>query len=108
MRVSSIRVRGVSVCVFAALALAQSGCGAIFLGSTQLVTVHAIPPSATVRVLQTGLASQTPALVPLSRDGSYVLVVEAPGYRPVSVPLYRSLHIGVVVADIFLTGLIGV
>jgi len=102
MRSSITRVRGagIGVCLLICGALASSGCGAIFLGSTQLVTVHTNPPSATVRVLQTGYAAETPALVPLARDGNFVLVVEAPGYRTVHVPLHKSIHLGVLLGDI--------
>lgn len=102
------RARGAALLLLACFTPASSGCGSIFLGSTQVLTVHSNPASATVRILQTGFAAETPALVPIARDSHYVLVVEAAGYRPVSVPLYKSLHMGVLLADIFLTGLIGV
>lgn len=94
---------------FAALALACLcvSCATIVSGSTQDVTFVSDPEGATVRV--DGLpVGRTPLTVSLDTGKSHTVELSKEGYETQYATLSRSVSGGWIVADIFLTGCIGI
>jgi hypothetical protein len=85
-----------------------TGCGAILHGSRQNVPVQASAPGATVSITPGANAVTAPSILSLERKNSYVLTFSAPGYSSSTVALQNSVGVGTVIADVLLTGLVGV
>ena len=64
----------------AALAL-STGCGTLFNGTRQEITIHSIPPGASAVVMPEGIAITTPATLDLRREHDHAVWVELPGYE---------------------------
>lgn len=89
-------------------ALFLTGCGAILHGSRQNIEVQSSPTGARLEVAPgTGIFA-TPTTLNLERKNSYVLTFSSPGYNPATFDLHNGIGTGTVIADVFLTGLIGV
>ena len=94
-----------------ALVLATSlltGCGAILHGNRQDILVDSSVPGATVQSSPTAAAIAAPGTLNLERKNNYVLTFTAPGYAPATVNVTNSIGVGTVIADVLLTGLVGV
>ena len=83
-------------------------CGTILHGPRQLIDVQSSPASAKVETSPQSGTYTTPASLDLERKNSYVLTFTAPGYNPATFNLHNGIGTGTVIADVLLTGLIGV
>lgn len=95
----------------AAAALAAtllSGCGAIMHGPRQLVDVQSSPSGAKVETSPATGTFTTPTTLNLERKHNYILTFSAPGYAPATFSIQNGLGTGTVIADVLLTGLVGV
>ena len=96
-----------SFAVVAACAL--TGCGTILHGPRQAVPVQSTPSGATVQATPaSGGTVTTPGTLDLERKNSYQLTFTSPGYAPATVNLHNNIGTGTVIADVLLTGLVGV
>jgi hypothetical protein len=96
-----------TVLVVAALAvLMTTSCGTIFFGTKIDVAVRSTP-ACTVTV-DGGATYQTPTVVKVKRGDSHTFKFEKEGYKSHTVQVDNSILVGTLIADIFLTGLIGV
>ncbi|HEX8849722.1 MAG TPA: hypothetical protein VF761_09335 [Gemmatimonadaceae bacterium] len=92
-----------------AAACAATGCGTILHGPRQAVPVNSNPPGATVQATPaSGGTITTPGTLDLERKNSYQLTFTSPGYTPATVNLHNNIGTGTVIADVLLTGLVGV
>lgn len=90
-----------------AAALALSGCGVIFGGSTKTLTVTSTPSEARLTTEPLTGSFTTPATLELERKKSYTLVVWKEGYREAQFPIQRKVRAGPLIMDI-LFGLVPV
>jgi len=102
-------MRSIERGLVAAIALlAISGCAAIFHGSRQMIPVQSSPAGATVTTNPGTGQYTTPTNLNLARKESYVLSFSETGYSTASFNIQNSISGGYVVADVLLTGLVGV
>ena len=99
-----IAVAALSVSLLPAL----TGCGTIFGGTTEIVSLQTTPPGVSVTTVPETGSYTTPASVALERKNNYALTFMAEGYEPAQFQIRREMRTGILVADILLTGLIGV
>jgi hypothetical protein len=90
------------------LVLPLAGCATIMGGGTQLVTVSSAPSEATITADPEAGTFTTPASLQLERKFGYTLTATRDGYRPATARLTKKMRVGPLIADILLTGLIGV
>jgi hypothetical protein len=84
------------------------GCGAVMHGSRQSITVVSSPSAVKVETSPLTGTFTTPTTLNLERKNSYVLNFSSPGYTPATFNITNSIGTGTVIADVLLTGLIGV
>lgn len=72
------------------------------------MSVQSSTPGATVSTAPGANAVNAPSILSLERKNSYVLTFAAPGYSSSTVALQNSIGVGTVIADVLLTGLVGV
>ena len=84
------------------------GCGAILHGSRQNISVQSSPAGASISTSPASGSFTTPTNLVLERKNSYVLNFSNPGYTTATFNIQNNISVGVVVADILLTGLVGV
>ena len=77
-------------------------------GARQTIDVQSSPPGAKVETSPGTGTYTTPTVLDLERKNSYVLTFTSPGYTPATFNLHNSVGTGTVIADVLLTGLIGV
>ena len=94
--------------VSASSALLLVGCGAILHGTRQNIDVQSSPTGAKVETSPATGTFTTPTTLDLERKNSYVLTFTSPGYTPATFNLHNNIGTGTVIADVLLTGLIGV
>ncbi len=92
----------------AASTMMLAGCGTLLHGARQDISVQSSVPGATVQATPSSMSVAAPGVLNLERKHSYVLTFTAPGYSPATVNVTNSVGIGTVIADVLLTGLIGV
>jgi hypothetical protein len=93
---------------FVGLALPNlSGCGLIFGGTSQTISVQSSPNAATVTTTPATGTYTTPSSISLSRKNSYSLKFEKQGYSSADFEIHNHVRGGIVVLDI-LVGLVGV
>lgn len=93
--------------VWVALALLQSSCAAILAPKTTDVPINTQPQQA--EVIIDGVArGMTPMHLELANNRTYVIVLRKAGYPDMVYELRNSVGAGWIVADVLLTGLIGV
>jgi hypothetical protein len=85
-----------------------SGCGAIFKGSSQDISIQSAPAGATVTGSPGFGTLTTPTTVKLSRNSNYEMSFSKEGYNSTSVGIRKSADGGIIVLDVLFTGLIGV
>jgi hypothetical protein len=103
-----MRNRAIACAVLLSLAVSLSGCGLIFGGSRQVVRATSSPDGALVKTSPDTAETRTPAALNLERKNSYVLTFTKEGYAPAKAELQRETRVGIIVADVLLTGLVGV
>ncbi len=87
-------------------ALLTASCGTIFHGTKVGVSIRSTP-DCTVTV-DGGESYQTPTVVKVKRGDSHTFKFEKQGYKAVTVQVDNNILVGTLIADIFLTGLIGI
>jgi hypothetical protein len=95
------------VCLLATVPFA-TGCGVIFGGTRQTIRATSSPEGASVETTPASIGYKTPTTLNLERKNSYVLTFSMPGYTSQKAELQRSLRTGIVIADVLLTGLVGI
>ncbi|HEY1301901.1 MAG TPA: hypothetical protein VGF24_00025 [Vicinamibacterales bacterium] len=88
--------------------LLVTGCGAILHGARQSIDVQSSPAGAKIETVPATGTFTTPTMLNLERKNSYVLTFTSPGYDPATFNLHNGIGTGTVIADVLLTGLIGV
>ncbi len=98
------------VAVFCILAIVPfvSGCGLVFGGTRQVIRATSSPDGASVTMSPGTSDYKTPASMSLERKNNYSLTFSAPGYTAQKFEIQHDVRVGIVVADVLLTGLIGV
>ncbi|MFL5613062.1 MAG: hypothetical protein ACJ796_05315 [Gemmatimonadaceae bacterium] len=91
-----------------AAALFLTGCGAILHGTRQNIDVQSSPAGAKLELSPGSGTFATPTTLNLERKNSYVLTFTSPGYNPATFDLHNNIGTGTVIADVLLTGLVGV
>jgi hypothetical protein len=89
-------------------ALLFAACGTVMHGARQDIAVQSSVPGAIVQTSPTSVSVAAPGTISLERKNNYVLTFTAPGYAPATVNVTNSIGIGTVIADVLLTGLVGV
>ena len=111
-RVTSMRsLKGshaVSLVLIGLLLPSLAGCGTIFGGTTEVITAQSSPSAATVSTDPVTATYTTPGSLSLERKNNYLLTFSADGYRSAEFRIRHELRVGILVADVLLTGLIGV
>ena len=102
------RSRAVSLVSIGLLLPSLAGCGTIFGGTTEIISVQSSPSAATVATVPLTATYTTPSSVSLERKNNYLLTFSAEGYRSAEFQIRHELRVGILVADVLLTGLIGV
>ncbi|NIT36833.1 MAG: PEGA domain-containing protein [candidate division Zixibacteria bacterium] len=92
--------------IAAVASLLMASCGTIFHGTTVDVAIRSTP-GCTVTV-DGANTYQTPTIIKLKRGDSHTFKFEKEGYKPVTVRVDNDILVGTLIADIFLTGVIGV
>ena len=77
-------------------------------GGRQNIDVQSSPSGAKVETSPSSGTFTTPTTLNLERKNSYVLNFSSPGYAPATFNIHNSIGTGTVIADVLLTGLIGV
>ena len=85
-----------------------TGCGTVLHGARQDIFVQSSVPGATVQASPMAATVAAPGTISLERKNNYVLTFTAPGYAPATVNVTNSIGVGTVIADVLLTGLVGV
>jgi hypothetical protein len=85
-----------------------SGCGTLLHGPRQDVFVQSSAPGTTVQTSPVAVSVAAPGTLNLERKNNYVLTFNAPGYTSQNVNVTNSIGVGTVIADVLLTGLVGV
>jgi predicted small secreted protein len=85
-----------------------AGCGTMLHGSRQDIAVQSSVAGATVQTSPASMSVNAPGTLSLERKNNYVLTFSAPGYAPATVNVTNSIGVGTVIADVLLTGLVGV
>lgn len=90
------------------VAMAVSGCGVIFGGSSEVVRITTTPSPAQITAEPAIATASSPASLELPRKNSYVITASADGYEPAELAVTQNMRTGILVLDILFTGLIGV
>lgn len=108
MRRQSIFQQASAVACVIAMLPFMAGCGVIFGGTRQAIRTMSSPEAVSLTTAPATMDHKTPTSLSLQRKQEYVLTFSMPGYTSQTVQLQRSMRVGVLVADVILTGLIGV
>lgn len=106
-RESMFRRATAVACVLAMLPFV-AGCGVIFGGTRQAIRAMSSPDGVSLTTAPTTTDYKTPTSLSLQRKQEYGLTFSMPGYTSQTVQLQRSMRIGILVADVILTGIVGV
>jgi len=87
-------------------AFLTASCGTIFHGTKVDVSLRSTPECKVT--VDGGASYQTPTVVKVKRGDSHTFKFEKEGYEPVTIQVDNGILVGTLIADIFLTGLIGV
>jgi hypothetical protein len=101
-------MRNTSLSLVAVAAFLGTGCGTIFNGTHQTIQVQSAPAGAKVETTPPSGTFTTPTQLELERKSSYVLTFSKEGYSPATFNIQNHSKGGIIVADVLLTGLIGV
>ncbi len=95
------------VVVVMGLLFLSTGCiGTIFNGSSEEVTFNSSPSGANVYI-DGAFVGLTPLSVDLDRGSSHTAKISLDGYQDESFRIKKSANGGIIIADIFITGGIG-
>jgi hypothetical protein len=100
------KILAVSVALLTATSLLLSGCASCFQGTREEIMVSSDAPNARVS-LNDGMSGPAPYTAKVPRDEDLTINVSAPGYQSTTISDVSHPSWGYVVADFFLTGLIG-
>ena len=78
--------------VIALMMALTAGCGAMFKGTSQEITVKSNPPGATVTITPTGQTLTTPGSITLAKKNEYTLKFEMPGYKTKEVFIRQDMN----------------
>jgi len=101
MKGKSLIVMLIGISMIGAIAL--SGCGAMFKGTSQMISLNSDPPRATAIVKSSkGVETQvtTPTSITVKKSGTYSIDFRKEGYVPTTVVLNRHLNGGMLTCDI--------
>lgn len=101
-----LRFTGLVFLIIASVTL--SGCGTIFGGLTQDVSLTSDPSGVEVHDVETGERYMTPQTVSLSKSTGHILKFTKDGYRNETVPLRREARFKWWVLDAFTLGIANV
>ena len=93
---------------YLALLPALTGCGTLFGGTTEIVSIQTVPVGVSVTTVPVTGTLTTPASVALERKNNYTLTFMAEGYESAEFQIKRQMRTGILIADILFTGLLGV
>lgn len=82
-----------------------SGCGALFVGTTQSISINSSPVGSKVEL--DGGVYTTPATIELARNKNYTVTITKEGYETKSIKINRQVSGGIVILDI-LAGIVPV
>ena len=85
-----------------------TACGTIMHGPRQQIDVQSSPSGAKIEASPAIGTFTTPTTLNLERKNSYVLTFSSPGYTDGKFNINNSIGAGTVIADVLLTGLVGV
>lgn len=94
--------------VIATAATMLAGCGTMMHGARQDISVQSSVPGTMVQASPSSMSVAAPGTLNLERKNNYVLTFTAPGYSPATVNVTNSVGTGTIIADVLLTGLVGV
>ncbi|MCF1466817.1 translation initiation factor 2 [Agrobacterium vitis] len=98
---------------FAAVAIATafvSSCGSVSRGTTEDVTIHALPDDASIRTSLGPGCPRSPCTFPVKRKDSFTAFAEREGYKPGSIQIKTEISGGGAAGfagNVLLGGLIG-
>jgi len=95
--------KGIALVVL--VAVLPLACGSIFHGTKEEVAIRS-EPACSVKV--DGADYQTPCVLKLKRGKEHTITFEKEGYTPKTVILSNHVAVGSLIANILLTGLIGI
>jgi hypothetical protein len=101
-------MRSVCLSLVAVGAILSTGCGVIFNGTHQTIQVQSAPAGAKVETTPSTGTFTTPTQLSLERKSNYTLTFTKDGYSPATFSIQNHAKGGIIVADVLLTGLIGV
>lgn len=85
-----------------------AACGTVMHGTRQNIDVQSSPSGVKVETSPATGTFTTPTTLDLERKHNYVLTFSAPGYAPATYNIHNGVGTGTVIADVLLTGLVGV
>ncbi len=91
----------------AAVTFAVLGCAAIFNDTKETVQIATTPPGAQIAV-NGAPVGQAPLAVQLDVERDHIIQASMPGCMPAQVAVDSSLGAGWLIADLFLSGLVGI
>ena len=100
--------RAVPLAAVLAAACSLAGCGTIFGGTTEIIRITSSPAQARLTTQPATATATTPASLELQRKHSYVVTASLDGYRPADLQIRQEMRVVALLADVILTGLIGV
>ena len=74
------------------------GCGALFYGSTQTISVKSVQRGSNIEV--DGQTFVSPASIELRRNGEYVVTISKEGFETQQVRILRNVSGGIVILDV--------
>lgn len=83
---------------------ALTGCGTIFGGTTETISVQSSPAGVTVSTNPATGTFTTPASIELDRKDSYTIIAKKEGYSDGQAFIRKKIRSGVLIADILLGG----
>ena len=95
-----------AACVLAIMVL-SNGCAAMLHGTQRALSVSTQPPGARVKV-DGGSTITSPGIMMVPAQKTYNLTATKEGYKEEATGISSKIYVGSVIADVLLTGLIGV
>jgi len=98
-------IKGWQILLVVPLLLLAQGCASVVKGTTQSIPVASDPSGADI-LIDGKVMGQTPKTLALKRKGTYVLIIQKPGFEQQSVPIVRNIG-GAVWGNALIGGLVG-
>lgn len=81
----------INLLIFTVMVISASGCGTMFSGTSELVTISSEPVKGKVYVDGVYIGS-TPATASLKKDQDHIIIVKSDGYEDASATLTRKFN----------------